>query len=57
MIFILIIRRYSELEDLLCLGCSPNEMSNIDNNKRTIKICLSFVYKLWGQNETNIVSK
>ena len=42
------LRKYSELEDLMCLGCHPLEMFYIDKTTRTINMCLDFALRLWN---------
>ena len=32
-------RKYTELEELMCLGCHPYESSYIDREKRRVYIC------------------
>lgn len=44
------IRKFPELEDLLCFGCSAREQLYMDEEKR-IRICKSFAKKVW--NVTN----
>lgn len=41
-------RKYTELEELMCLGCHPYENQYIDRETNTIFICNSFAYKLWN---------
>ena len=33
-------RKYTELEELMCLGCHPYESSYIDREKRRVYICI-----------------
>lgn len=42
------LRKYSELEDLMCLGCHPLEMFYIDKETSTINMCLDFALRLWN---------
>ncbi len=41
-------RKYTELEELMCLGCHPYESQYIDRDTTTLYICNSFAYKLWN---------
>lgn len=41
-------RKYTELEELMCLGCHPYESQYIDRTTSTLYICNSFAYKLWN---------
>ena len=42
------IRKYAELEELMCLGCHPYESSYIDRGKRVVYICNAFAMKMWN---------
>lgn len=44
------IRKYAELEELMCLGCHPYESSYIDRGKRVVYICNAFAMKMWNLN-------
>ena len=41
------LRKYPELEQLMCLGCHPLEFSYIDVETKTLNICMSFAMLLW----------
>lgn len=43
------LRKYPELEDLLCLPCSPYESNYLDHDKKTFKVCLNFALKVWDK--------
>lgn len=41
-------RKYSELEDLMCFGCHPLESHYIDRTSKTIRMCLDFALRFWN---------
>ena len=41
------LRKYPELEQLMCLGCHPYEFTYVDAEKETLNICMSFAMTLW----------
>ena len=55
------LRRYPELEDLLCLSCSPYEGNYITKPTETstikyINICKSFAEKLWNVTKDGTIT-
>lgn len=51
------IRKYTELEELMCLGCHPYESSYIDREKRRVYICNAFAMKMWNASNVEELSK
>ena len=45
------LRKYGELEDLMCLACHPLESLYVNNETKVINICKNFAMTLW--NATN----
>ena len=45
------IRKYTEFENLMCFGCHPLERNYVDKETKVIRICPSFAYRLWTQDE------
>jgi hypothetical protein len=45
------LRKYPELEQLMCLGCHPLEFSYIDVETKTLNICMSFAMLLWDASQ------
>ena len=50
-------RKYTELEELMCLGCHPYESSYIDREKRRVYICNAFAMKMWNASNVEELSK
>ena len=50
------LRKYSELEDLMCLGCHPFEMYYIDKENKVLNMCMSFALRLWNASDESELS-
>ena len=50
-------RKYTEIEELMCLGCHPYESSYIDREKRRVYICNAFAMKMWNASNVEELSK
>lgn len=50
------IRKFPELEDLLCFGCSAREKKYIDSGGR-IHVCKSFAKKVWNVTDDDGLNK
>ena len=50
------IRKYAELEELMCLGCHPYESSYINGGKRVVYICNAFAMKMWNASTVEELS-
>lgn len=44
-------RKYNELEELMCLGCHPYESSYIERTSKKLYICNSFAMKFWNASD------
>ena len=47
------IRKYSQFENLMCLGCHPLERNYIDTDRQVIRICRSFAESMWNNTEND----
>lgn len=50
-------RKYTELEELMCLGCHPYESSYVDRENRKVFICNAFSMKMWNASNVEELSK
>lgn len=50
-------RKYSELEDLMCFGCHPFENLYEDRNKKVIRICPQFAMLFWNATTVEDLKK
>lgn len=50
-------RKYAELEDLMCLGCHPYESLFVDTENKIINICYSFALRFWNTTEKALLEK
>jgi len=47
------VRKYTDFENLMCLGCHPLEHKYIDKPNQKIRICKSFAESLWNSSDTD----
>lgn len=50
-------RKYNELEELMCLGCHPYESSYIERASKKLYICHSFAMKFWNASDIEELEK